>query len=81
MKHGRSEEEIEPTFESPAVPQMMEILRLLPKTNCGKCGEPTCTVFALRAAEGVKGPEDCPKLDPENKAKLESYLGQFHFDL
>ena len=74
-------EEIEPSFESPAVPQMMEILRLLPKTNCGKCGEPTCTVFALRVAEGVKSSEDCPKLDPENKAKLESYLGQFHFDL
>jgi CO dehydrogenase/acetyl-CoA synthase gamma subunit (corrinoid Fe-S protein) len=60
---------------------MMEILRLLPKTNCGECGEPTCTVFALRAAEGVKCPDDCPKLDSGNKAKLESYLGQFHFDL
>jgi ArsR family metal-binding transcriptional regulator len=73
--------EIEPSFESPAIPQMMEILRLLPKTNCGECGEPTCTVFALRAAEGVKCPDDCPKLDSGNKAKLESYLGQFHFDL
>jgi ArsR family metal-binding transcriptional regulator len=72
---------IEPSFESAAIPQMMEILRLLPKTNCGECGEPTCTVFALRAAEGVKGPEDCSKLDPDNKAKLDSYLGQFHFDL
>ncbi len=74
-------EEIEPSFESPAVPQMMEILRLLPKTNCGECGEPTCTVFALRAAEGVKGPDHCPKLDAGNKARLEAYLGQFHFDL
>jgi ArsR family metal-binding transcriptional regulator len=74
-------EEIEPSFESPAVPQMMEILKLLPRTNCGECGEPTCTVFALRSAEGVKGPEHCPKLDPENKAKLESYLGKFSFDL
>lgn len=74
-------EEIEPSFDAPPVPQMMEILRLLPRTNCGECGEPTCTVFALRAAEGVKGPENCPKLDANNKAKLESYLGQFHFDL
>jgi ArsR family metal-binding transcriptional regulator len=74
-------EEIEPSFDAPARPQMMEILRLLPRTNCGECCEPTCTVFALRAAEGVKGPEHCPKLDPENKAKLESYLGKFSFDL
>jgi ArsR family metal-binding transcriptional regulator len=74
-------EEIEPSFEAPAVPQMMEILRLLPRTNCGECREPTCTVFALRAAEGVKGPEHCPRLDLENKARLEAYLGQFHFDL
>ena len=74
-------EEIEPSFEAQAVPQMMEILRLLPRTNCGECGEPTCSVFALRAAEGIKGPDNCPKLDPENKARLEAYLGQFHFDL
>ena len=73
--------EIEPSFEAPAIPQMMEILRLLPKTNCKKCGEPTCTVFALRAAEGIKGPEDCPELKSENRAKLELYLSQFHFEL
>ncbi len=74
-------ETIEPSFETPAVPLMIEILKLLPKTNCRECGEPTCTVFALRAAEGVKGPEDCPKLDAENQARLEAYLGRFHFDL
>ncbi|MBI5572540.1 MAG: Fe-S cluster protein [Desulfomonile tiedjei] len=74
-------EEIEPSFESPAPPQMMEILRLLPKTNCRECGEPTCMVFALRAAEGVKGPGDCPSLTSENRAKLESYLGNFSFDV
>jgi ArsR family metal-binding transcriptional regulator len=74
-------EEIEPSFETPAVPQMIEILKLLPKTNCRECGEPTCMVFALKAAEGVKGSEDCPKLDAGNKANLETYLAQFSFDL
>lgn len=73
--------EIEPTYEARPVPQMMEILKLLPRTNCRKCGERTCTVFALRAAEGVKGPEDCPDLAGEAKAKLEEYLGRFHFDV
>jgi len=73
-------EEIEPSFESPPPPQMMEILRLLPKTNCRECGEPTCMVFALRAVDGVKGPDDCPNLTPENRAKLKGYLGNFRFD-
>jgi ArsR family metal-binding transcriptional regulator len=74
-------DEIEPSFEAPPVPQMMKILRLLPKTNCQECGEPTCMVFALRAAEGVKDPEHCLGLTHENRQKLTQYLEQFHFDL
>jgi ArsR family metal-binding transcriptional regulator len=73
--------EIEPSFDTPPVPQMIDILKLLPKTNCRECGEPTCMVFALKAAEGVKGSPDCPKLDAEDKDRLESYLAQFSFDL
>ena len=73
--------EIEPTFDAPPVPQWLEILKLLPKTNCRKCGEPTCTVFALRAAEGLKDPEDCPELGGESKDKLAEYLGRFEFDV
>jgi ArsR family metal-binding transcriptional regulator len=73
--------EIEPTYEPAAKPQMIEILKLLPKTNCNKCGEPTCMVFALRAVEGLKGTEDCPELGRENKGKLGEYLGRFQFDI
>jgi ArsR family metal-binding transcriptional regulator len=72
--------EIEPTYEPPPLPRMMEILKLLPKTNCRKCGEPTCTVFALRATEGIKGVEDCPDLGTEAKAALGEYLSRFSFD-
>jgi ArsR family metal-binding transcriptional regulator len=73
--------EIEPTFSAPPVPQWLEILKLLPKTNCRKCDEPTCTVFALKAVQGVKGPEDCSELKGDNKARLEQYLGRFEFEL
>jgi len=73
--------EIQPTFEVPAPPQMLEILKLLPKTNCRKCGEPTCTVFALRVADGAKGPDDCSPLKPADKAKLEQYLSGFKFEV
>jgi len=72
---------IAPSFETPAQPRIFDILKLLPKTNCGECDQPTCTVFASLVAQGVKGPEDCPPLVEENKEGLEKYLEQFIFDL
>jgi ArsR family metal-binding transcriptional regulator len=71
-------DQIEPTFDKPPAPQMLEILKLLPKTNCRKCGEPTCMVFALRVIDEVEEVEDCPELDPVKKAKLTQYLGRFN---
>ena len=59
---------------------MFEILKLLPKTNCKKCGLPTCMVFAAQAAEGGRGAGDCPDIDSENKEKLEDYLSGFRFE-
>ncbi len=38
--------EIKPLFYSHRRPQVPEILRLLPLTNCGRCGFPTCMAFA-----------------------------------
>jgi len=73
--------EIEPTYDKPPLPRMMEILKLLPKTNCRKCKEPTCTVFALRSAEGIKDPEDCPELSDDKRIRLEEYLSRFHFEV
>ena len=74
-------DQIEPSFDTPAKPLILEILKLLPKTNCRECGQPTCMVFASLVADGVKGPEDCPVLDDQSKQALLNYLGQFHFEL
>jgi ArsR family metal-binding transcriptional regulator len=71
---------IVPSFETPAQPRIFDILKLLPKTNCRKCNQPTCTVFASLVAQGVKGPEDCPPLAGEDKETLHKYLEQFIFD-
>ncbi len=68
---------IEPCFDSVATPGVLDILRLLPKTNCGLCGEKTCMVFASQTAKGARTPEACPALGGEQKAKLEEYLGRF----
>ena len=72
---------IEPSYEGAPKPKLIEILKMLPKTNCKECGEPTCMVFAARMAEGVKGPEDCPPIKAENKQRLGEYIRQFKFDV
>ncbi|MFH2046953.1 MAG: (Fe-S)-binding protein [Pseudomonadota bacterium] len=69
--------EITPCYESTPKPQIIEILKLLPKTNCRDCGQSTCMVFSALLAEGAKEVEACPQLDEENKIKLEEYLNKF----
>ncbi|MCX5875560.1 MAG: Fe-S cluster protein [Deltaproteobacteria bacterium] len=72
--------EITPSFQAAPRPQLMAIVKLLPKTNCKQCGQPSCLVFASLAVEGGKGADDCPALEQDQRKKLEEYLGQFHFD-
>jgi len=74
-------EEIEPSYESAPIPTILEILKLLPKTNCRECGQATCMVFASMVAEGEKSLEDCPPLDDSSSKKLSEYLSRFRFDI
>jgi ArsR family metal-binding transcriptional regulator len=72
-------EEIVPSYQGAPRPQLIEILKLLPKTNCRKCGESTCMVFAARVAEGAKGIEACPPLEGDRRDKLAAYMARFSF--
>jgi len=75
-------EEIEPSYEGAPKPKVFEILKLLPgRTGCGKCGQPTCMVFATLVAQGVKGPEDCPELTSEKSRELALYMSGFSLDV
>jgi ArsR family metal-binding transcriptional regulator len=71
--------DIEPSYGVAPKPQPIEVLKLLPKTNCRDCGQPTCTVFSFLVAQGAKGPEDCPLLDDQHRRKLGEYLSRFTF--
>ena len=72
---------IQPSYEGAPKPKVIEILKLLPMTNCRDCGMPTCMVFAARMAEGVKGTGDCPTLGIDNQQRLEEYMSKFKFDV
>lgn len=73
--------EIHPCCTVPAKPLVVEVLKLLPKTNCGKCGQPTCIVFSSLVVKGVKSPNDCPTITEHNNKQLTSYLSRFQFTL
>jgi len=49
----------------------IEIFKLLPKTNCGECGVPTCLAFAMNLAAGKAELSACPYVSEEARAKLE----------
>ena len=44
------------SIDTPDRPRIIDILKLLPKTNCGECGQPTCMVFASLVARESKEP-------------------------
>jgi len=48
----------------------IEIFKLLPKTNCKECGDPTCLAFAMKLAAGKAELSACPYVSEETKAKL-----------
>ena len=50
----------------------IQIFKLLPKTNCGECGVPTCLAFAMNLASGKAELEKCPYVSDESKEKLAS---------
>ncbi len=48
----------------------VQIFKLLPKTNCKKCGFPTCLAFAMKLAQRQVSLDACPDVSDEAKATL-----------
>jgi len=48
----------------------LDIFKLLPKTNCGDCGVPTCMAFAMKIAQKKAELSSCPHASEEAKAVL-----------
>lgn len=70
--------EITPNTKGRQRPTPMALYKLLPNTNCKKCGEPTCYYFSLKLAASQKRLADCPPLfEPqftEKRAALEEIV-------
>jgi len=48
----------------------IQIFKLLPKTNCGECGVPTCLAFAMNLAASKAELTACPYISAESSALL-----------
>jgi ArsR family metal-binding transcriptional regulator len=72
--------EIEPDHQTHQRPGLMDVYKLLPRTNCKVCGEASCFVFANKLVAGHVGLQDCPLLSEpqyvEQQAQLANRLGE-----
>ena len=48
----------------------IQILKMLPKTNCGDCGIPTCLAFGMKVAAGQAEIDACPHVSDEAKETI-----------
>jgi len=63
---------ITPLFQAKIQYQPNEIIKILPRTNCGQCGELTCTAFALKLVLDQQSAENCLHLTGDDiRAVLE----------
>ncbi len=59
----RAREIIEPRYERRTGANLMQVYRLLPRTNCGRCGCSTCMAFAAGLLEGKTELACCAELE------------------
>ena len=48
----------------------LDVYKLLPKTNCKECGQPTCLAFAMKLAQKQADLSACPHISEQSKAAL-----------
>ncbi|MFZ5774717.1 MAG: acetyl-CoA decarbonylase/synthase complex subunit gamma [Thermodesulfobacteriota bacterium] len=48
----------------------IQILKMLPKKNCGECSIPTCLAFAMKVAAGQAEIGECPYVSDEVKEQI-----------
>lgn len=68
---------IEPDYTPFKQVPVLEIFKLLPRTNCKECGYATCMAFAAALSKGNAGIPACPELndgDNENTEKMHCLL-------
>lgn len=76
----RQRDDIVPRYTERKMPAVLEVYKLLPGTNCRKCGYATCMAFAADLRKCAVRLEQCPPLAQaeyaENSRKLLEMISQ-----
>jgi ArsR family metal-binding transcriptional regulator len=67
---------ITPLYQRRKLLGHLDVYRLLPKQNCGDCGEATCIAFAVGLLAGRRRLAECPRLQDEQFAEGARRLGE-----
>ena len=54
--------------------QILDLVKMLPRTNCKECGHPTCMAFATYVLREGETPGKCPYWQPDDLAFVEQSL-------
>jgi ArsR family metal-binding transcriptional regulator len=69
----KQKDKITPSFErKKPLPKVLDIYKLLPRSNCKKCGLPTCMAFAVQLRMDFKKLSLCPHLSENDFKKVVS---------
>lgn len=60
-------DELIPEVSRRSAARPLDLWELLPKTNCGQCGEATCMAYAFLLMQGKKLLGECPTLQSDSK--------------
>ena len=55
---------------------MIEIIKILPLQNCGKCGYASCGAYAKAMTDSNASPYLCPNLEKEKAEKIKEILAR-----
>ena len=70
LDKSNTKEDPMPTFTN-----VMEVLKLLERSNCRRCNEKTCLAFAASVFGGRRPLSDCPQVDPALAARYAAPSG------
>ncbi|RPF46872.1 ArsR family metal-binding transcriptional regulator [Thermodesulfitimonas autotrophica] len=66
--------EIEPSYRRGSELTALDVYKLLPRSNCGRCGERTCLAFAARLLKQEMVLSDCPPLTEPGREETRERL-------
>lgn len=72
---------IKPSDEKRNLPSPFDVYEVLPRLNCGKCGEATCMAFAAKMVAGKYKPTMCSQVTAKGNEKMREELENIYLTL